>query len=64
MENIQKGVKKIGDIFRQNYTLSVNDQLVCHLGKNMKKFIYCKAKSIKRIFLSLVSEIHIELTNS
>uniref|UniRef100_A0A8C6XG03 RB transcriptional corepressor like 1 n=1 Tax=Naja naja TaxID=35670 RepID=A0A8C6XG03_NAJNA len=31
MENILKGVKKIGYIFCQNYTLSVNDQLVCHL---------------------------------
>uniref|UniRef100_A0A8C5SIU4 Retinoblastoma-like protein 1 n=1 Tax=Laticauda laticaudata TaxID=8630 RepID=A0A8C5SIU4_LATLA len=31
MENILKGVKKIGDIFCQNYTLSVNNQLVCHL---------------------------------
>ncbi|XP_015686302.1 retinoblastoma-like protein 1, partial [Protobothrops mucrosquamatus] len=31
MENILKGVKKIGEIFCQNYTLSVSDQLVCHL---------------------------------
>ncbi|KAM3839160.1 retinoblastoma-like protein 1 [Vipera latastei] len=31
MENILKGVKRIGEIFCQNYTLSVSDQLVCHL---------------------------------
>ncbi|XP_007419939.1 retinoblastoma-like protein 1 [Python bivittatus] len=31
LENILKGVKKIGEIFCQNYTLSTSDQPVCHI---------------------------------